>query len=133
MKKITFVTLLLAVSVFTKMSAQNCNPITGLTVSNITDTNATFDWNLTAPFTGYNLSYRPSYSNTWIWIGGGTVNHQTLSVFSPGTTYEFEVSGVLMYGSGGCPPAYITFTTTDTVAPPPETSPKVKGRKKRKQ
>ena len=117
MKKLLFFTGFFVVAVFVKTFAQSsCPAITGLTVSNITNTNATFDWNA-GPFTGYNIEYKPSYTTTWIWFGGGSFPHQEMSVFSPGTTYDLRVGGTSLYGD--CPPsAFITFTTTGSVPPP---------------
>ncbi|MGI8583791.1 MAG: GEVED domain-containing protein, partial [Chitinophagaceae bacterium] len=117
MKKLLFFTGFFVVAVFVKTFAQSsCPAITGLTVSNITNTNATFDWNA-GSFTGYNIEYKPSYTTTWIWFGGGSVPHQEMSVFSPGTTYDLRVGGTSLYGD--CPPsAFITFTTTGSVPPP---------------
>ena len=98
-------------------SAQSsCPAITGLRVSNITSTNATFDWDA-GPFDGYNIEYKASYSTTWVWFGGGSMPHQEMSVFSPGTTYDIRVRGSYFFGD--CPPsAFITFTTLGSVPPP---------------
>ena len=117
MKKLLLFTCFFVISAFAKTFAQSsCPAITGLTVSNITNTNATFDWNA-GSFTGYNIEYKPSYTTTWIWFGGGSFPHQEMSVFSPGTTYDLRVGGTSLYGD--CPPsAFITFTTTGSTPTP---------------
>ncbi len=117
MKKSLLFTLLILTASFIQTTAQSfCPVITGLRVSNITNTNATFDWD-TGPFDGYNIEYRATYSTTWVWFGGGSFPHQEMSVFSLGTTYEVRVSGALTYDF--CPPsAFITFTTLGSAPAP---------------
>jgi hypothetical protein len=117
MKKSFLLTNLFVLLLLVNVSAQSsCPAITGLRVSNITSTNATFDWDA-GPFDGYNIEYKASYSTTWVWFGGGSFPHQEMSVFSPGTTYEVRVRGSFYFGD--CPPsAFITFTTLGSVPPP---------------
>lgn len=126
MKKVFLVASFLVLTVFTKIFAQSsCPAITSLTVSNITNTSATFNW-VAGPFNYYNtydfyaVEYKPSNTNVWIWFGGGTPMQQTMSVFSPGTSYDVRVSGQYTYSLSTCPPsAVLTFTTTGSVPPPP--------------
>ncbi len=125
MKKVLLFTWLLMASVFGKSFAQSsCPPITNLRVSNITNTNATFDWDA-GPFTWnnaydfYAVEYKPSNTSVWIWFGGGTPTHQEIGVFSPGTTYDVRVTGQYTYSYGICTPsAVLTFTTTGSAPPP---------------
>ncbi|MEP7239113.1 MAG: GEVED domain-containing protein [Ferruginibacter sp.] len=123
MKKLLLFSCFFVATVFIKTFAQSgCPPINNFTVSNITNTSATFDW-VAGPFNYYNtydfygIEYKPSNTSTWIWVNAGTPMHQDVSGFSPGTTYDVRVSG--QYAFGSCPPAaFLTFTTTGSAPPP---------------
>ncbi|MDN3656679.1 T9SS type A sorting domain-containing protein [Ferruginibacter paludis] len=117
MKKALLLTSLYVFTIFVHTKAQDtCPAITGLTVSDISSTSATFDWNA-RPVDAYNIEYRNTAATTWVWFGGGTAPHQDMSVFSPRITYEIRVRG--SYYFGDCAPsAFVTFTTTGTPPSP---------------
>ncbi|CAN5548176.1 hypothetical protein BH11BAC5_BH11BAC5_51170 [soil metagenome] len=125
MKKLFLFTSFFVLSIFAKTFAQNsCPPINNFTVSNITNTNATFDW-VAGPFNDYNtydfyaIEYKPSNTSTWIWFNAGTPMHQEVGVFSPGTTYDVRVTGQYTYSFGNCTPSEVLTFTTTGAAPPP--------------
>lgn len=123
-KSLLFAFLFLATAFSQSFAQSSCAPITNLRVSNITSTNATFDWdagpfNWNNVYSFYAVEYKPSNTSTWIWFGGGTPTHQEMAVFSPGTSYDVRVTGQYAYSSGSCPPSEVlTFTTTGSTPPP---------------
>ncbi len=85
-----------------------------LTVTDITFTTATLNWNGFQE--SYNVRYRTVGANEWQTIGGIAATTTTLSGLLSGTTYEWQVQGLDCNGEGGTTEwsEAGTFTTLST-------------------
>jgi hypothetical protein len=89
-----------------------CNIPTGLNVSNIANTYATFSWTPVSGATLYHLRYKTTTANTWTVV---SFNLPSINIYGlyAGTAYNYAVEAVCGNGpSGYC--ATQTFTTTGT-------------------
>ncbi len=89
-----------------------CNIPTGATVTNITNTFASFSWTAVPNATLYHVRYKPVSSSTWNVV---SYNLTSINIFGlyPGTTYEYAVEAICDNGPTGYG-ATQTFTTTGT-------------------
>lgn len=91
-----------------------CNTPTGLSVTNLTATSVTMQWNSVAGATGYNVQYRPIGANTWITGNTTNTNLSALGLTS-NTPYEFQVQAVCGLGTSLFSPSF-NFTTSNSCA-----------------
>lgn len=89
-----------------------CNMPTGLTISNIANTYATFSWTPVPGATLYHLRYKTTTANTWT---VASYNQPSINIYGlyAGTNYNYAVEAVCNSGPSGYN-ATQTFTTTGT-------------------
>jgi hypothetical protein len=89
-----------------------CNIPTGLNVSNIANTYATFSWTPVSGATLYHLRYKTTTANTWTVVSFNLPSINIYGLYS-GTSYNYAVEAVCSNGPSGYS-ATQTFTTTGT-------------------
>ncbi|UOU99776.1 GEVED domain-containing protein [Chryseobacterium daecheongense] len=90
-------------------------PPAGVTVSAITQTQATVTWNSSVGAT-YVIQYRPVGSTTWLQTTS-TTNSVVLNPLTAGTKYEVQVANVCSGVQGNFSPSVIFITLTQTYCP----------------
>lgn len=96
-------------------SAPVCQPVTGLSSSNITATGAKLNWTAGSGSSNYNVKYKPTNGSTWTTLSS-TTNSKTITGLAPATTYEFQVQRVCSSTSTSSFSGSVTFTTATPVA-----------------
>ncbi len=101
-----------AVHILNHTGPGTCNIPTGLNVSNIANTYATFSWAPVPGATLYHLRYKTTTSNSWTTV---SFNQPTITIYGlyAGTSYQYAVEAVCSNGPSGYS-ATQTFTTTGT-------------------
>lgn len=89
-----------------------CNIPTGLNVSNIANTYATFSWTPVSGATLYHLRYKTTTANNWNTV---SVDQPSINIYGlyAGTTYNYAVEAICSSGPSGYSTTQ-TFTTTGT-------------------
>jgi hypothetical protein len=89
-----------------------CNIPTGLNVSNIANSSATFSWTAVSGATLYHLRYKTTSAATWT-VASINTPSITLKNLTAGTTYNYAVEAICSSGPSGYSTTQ-TFTTTGT-------------------
>lgn len=97
------------------LSTPVCQPVTGLTSSNITATGAKLNWTAGSGSSNYNVKYKPTTGSTWTTLSA-TTNSKTITGLAPATTYEFQVQRVCSSTSTSAYSNSVTFTTAAPVS-----------------
>ena len=93
-----------------------CNTPTGLTVSNITNTNATLNWNPAVGAAYYGIRYKKTSASVWT-MGTSTPTMKLLTGLTPGAQYEFQVQSYCGTPTPGPYTASIVWTQATTIPP----------------
>jgi|GEM_PF-3046528 len=78
----------------------NATAPSGLTVTNISTTEATLNWNLDASIDHYNVKYKDINSSTWSFEYSISSNSITLTSLNANTDYEWQITAKCADGSG---------------------------------
>ncbi len=93
-----------------------CNTPTGLTVSNITNTNVTLSWNPAVGAAYYGIRYKRTSASVWT-MGTSTPTMKLLTGLTPGAQYEFQVQSYCGTPTPGPYTASIVWTQATTIPP----------------
>jgi hypothetical protein len=93
-----------------------CNTPTGLTVSNITNTNVTLSWNPAVGAAYYGIRYKKTSSSVWT-MGTSTPTMKLLTGLTPGAQYEFQVQSYCGAPTPGPYTASIVWTQATKIPP----------------
>uniref|UniRef100_UPI00262720B0 GEVED domain-containing protein n=1 Tax=uncultured Chryseobacterium sp. TaxID=259322 RepID=UPI00262720B0 len=99
----------------TSLAVCTSAPPAGVTVSPITQTQATVTWNSSVGAT-YVIQYRPVGSTTWIQTTSAT-NSVVLTPLTAGTKYEVQVANVCSGTQGSFSPSVIFITALQSYCP----------------
>ena len=102
-------TSLYSAAQFTTSTASGCAVPTGLSVTNISNTTATINWNAVSGAGTYNIYYKLNSSTTWISVNSNT-NSYNLNSLAMNGLYQFMVRSVCGVNYSAFSPAS-TFTT----------------------
>jgi hypothetical protein len=94
---------------FTTLSS-GCSVPSGLNVSSITTSSATFGWNAASGASGYNVQYRITGSSTWTSTSSASTS-KAVSGLTANSSYEFQVQTVCTAGGNSSWSSSSTFST----------------------
>jgi hypothetical protein len=86
-----------------------CNSPSGLTISNITQTTASANWNMVSGATSFSFEYKPNSGSNWTIISTSTLN-KNITGLTAGTLYNTRVKATCSSGSSAYS-AIVNFTT----------------------
>jgi hypothetical protein len=93
----------------TAPSGTSCGTASGLTVTSITATTATFGWTAVSGASSYNIQYRKTGTTTWT-STTSTTNSKSITGLTASTSYEYQIQTVCTSGSSSFTSSS-TFTT----------------------
>ena len=93
--------------------AINCNLLTGLTISNIMSTGATFSWNASAGGLGYRVKVEDGSGNpvNFSFVANTLNNSYSITGLNPSSNYKVKIRKVCAIGVTGPWSAWEPFTT----------------------
>lgn len=98
------------------VNSSGCNPPSGLSVTQITETQADLGWNTSGGAVSYNLRYRETGAASWQPSINTTNTIYTLTGLIANTSYEFQVETVCSSGNNGFSASYFFSTIGSNVS-----------------